>query len=213
MEAQRIDDGHNDGTTTPTIKGVLDSRSGATRERQHANGGESRKRQPDPTDERSQDCDSAWSRANGDQGVSKFRTKRGTLTLEIKASVWDKTGGLCWYCGKMLHPFREFTIDHIQPSSHGGSDDVQNLVPSCRHCNGKKGGQSSEAIRQMFRRRPPQFPEDKTSFSMSEAAEVLGVSQATVGRLRSAYRVGRMDGKSVVFSGFEILVMEQGRKR
>lgn len=58
--------------------------------------------------------------------------------------VWQKTGGLCWYCGARLY-YREeadtevkkrlvFTADHLHPRAHGGRGRA-NKVPACKYCN------------------------------------------------------------------------------
>lgn len=57
----------------------------------------------------------------------------------IRASVWAKTGGRCFYCQHPLNPFLDFTIDHVVPVAKGGGDELANLVPACRLCNSRKG--------------------------------------------------------------------------
>ncbi len=42
----------------------------------------------------------------------------------------------CQYCGKRG---RDLTLDHIIPRSRGGQSTWENLVASCKLCNGKKG--------------------------------------------------------------------------
>lgn len=66
---------------------------------------------------------------------------------ELRASVWDKSGGRCWYCGRQTNPFRDFHVDHAIPVVSGGSNDLDNLVPSCQPCNGAKGSLSLEEFR------------------------------------------------------------------
>lgn len=65
-------------------------------------------------------------------------TWRDKLQLRISRPTKDRIievyGGKCHYCGQ---PACE--IDHIHPKSLGGSDDLDNLVPSCTPCNRKKG--------------------------------------------------------------------------
>jgi 5-methylcytosine-specific restriction endonuclease McrA len=66
---------------------------------------------------------------------------------KLKKLVWQKTGGLCFYCGCKLLPYGSnepdlFTIDHVAPMRNGGDDNLDNLVPSCSRCNRSKGDKS-----------------------------------------------------------------------
>lgn len=69
------------------------------------------------------------------------------MTRIIKKIVFAKTGGHCWYCGQELDPFGTWQIDHQQPRSQGGADDIDNLVAACRRCNNRKGGRTIEQFR------------------------------------------------------------------
>jgi hypothetical protein len=42
---------------------------------------------------------------------------------------------------------RWFSADHIVPKLYGGSDDADNLRPSCRSCNSIKGTRTVEQFR------------------------------------------------------------------
>lgn len=55
---------------------------------------------------------------------------RASLTRRYRA----KYGNFCYYCGCDLHEFCSH-IDHVIPVSEGGTEDVENLVLSCRFCN------------------------------------------------------------------------------
>lgn len=55
--------------------------------------------------------------------------------------LFKNQGSRCGYCHK-LTPFHEFTVDHIQPRSRGGSDSPHNLVGACQWCNNKKGNRN-----------------------------------------------------------------------
>lgn len=65
----------------------------------------------------------------------------------LRADVWSKTGGKCWYCGIDLNPFKNFHVEHMQPKSKGGTDALDNLVPACSDCNLSKGGLSVNEFR------------------------------------------------------------------
>lgn len=49
-------------------------------------------------------------------------------------------GCKCGYCGvsERLEPLAGFQVDHFIPQSKGGSDELENLVASCRRCNNLK---------------------------------------------------------------------------
>jgi 5-methylcytosine-specific restriction endonuclease McrA len=46
-------------------------------------------------------------------------------------------GMICVYCTKALD-FSTLTKDHVIPLSKGGTDDIENVVPSCLRCNQTK---------------------------------------------------------------------------
>ena len=63
--------------------------------------------------------------------------RTGTLTIkDAKKIVADPP--MCPYCGKVI-PYREISIDHIQPRSKGGASEPANLVYCDRRCNQAKG--------------------------------------------------------------------------
>jgi 5-methylcytosine-specific restriction endonuclease McrA len=53
---------------------------------------------------------------------------------------------LCYWCELELSG-RNITKDHLQPLSRGGSNSIDNLVPSCRPCNSSKGSQTAAEFR------------------------------------------------------------------
>lgn len=61
-------------------------------------------------------------------------------------AVFHKTQGHCGYCGCSLN-FEGFTTDHITPRSKGGSNELSNLLPCCKSCNGSKAARSVEDFR------------------------------------------------------------------
>lgn len=50
--------------------------------------------------------------------------------------VFDKCNGHCAYCGADL--LKGWNVDHIKPLVFGGTNDLENLNPSCKHCNNYK---------------------------------------------------------------------------
>lgn len=64
--------------------------------------------------------------------------KRVNIPSHIRAAVWNKTGGNCWYCKKPTTPYDDFQVDHVIPVSKGGANRIDNLVPCCKSCNSTK---------------------------------------------------------------------------
>jgi len=62
-----------------------------------------------------------------------------SFSSATKQAVWNKTNGHCYYCRNPLKPWETFSIDHVIPKAKGGTDELDNLVPSCRRCNSRKG--------------------------------------------------------------------------
>ena len=87
-----------------------------------------------------------------------------------KQAVWDKTGGMCWYCGKQLvignakdaesrKLIRQwFCIDHVIPKTKGGSNKLENLLPACWICNATKCYRSLEDYRMLLAVRELDIP-------------------------------------------------------
>lgn len=60
------------------------------------------------------------------------------ISKKIRFEVFKRDGFACVYCGK-TPPTVVLEVDHVEPRSKGGTDDIQNLVTACFDCNrGKK---------------------------------------------------------------------------
>lgn len=57
-------------------------------------------------------------------------------------TVWNKSNGLCVYCGAVAEH-----CDHVIPKVKGGSNDADNLVAACALCNTRKHNRSVEEFR------------------------------------------------------------------
>ena len=69
--------------------------------------------------------------------------------------VYEKFGGRCAYCGREI-AYKDMQVDHKVPLYRGygtlvgverGTDDMENLMPSCRRCNFRKGTLTIEQFR------------------------------------------------------------------
>src|SRR5690625_4668417 len=61
-----------------------------------------------------------------------------------------------YYCGKLLDDSTA-TLDHLQPSSRGGTSAKANMVPACSPCNEDKGALTLSEYRDMVRQRQPEW--------------------------------------------------------
>lgn len=72
------------------------------------------------------------------------RTTNLMLWKVIIRAVLKRDNYTCHYCGDRSG---DFEIDHMIPVSRGGSDDLDNLVTSCRTCNRQKRDKTVEEFR------------------------------------------------------------------
>jgi len=75
----------------------------------------------------------------------KFRRRNaiGNFTFKEWENKLKEFNNCCAYCKKPLNE-NEITIDHKIPLSRGGTNYIENLVPSCMSCNSKKGKRTPE---------------------------------------------------------------------
>ena len=65
-------------------------------------------------------------------------TERKPLSKKIRFEVFKRDKFTCQYCGRMS-PDVILEVDHMNPVSQGGDNDILNLITSCRDCNRGKG--------------------------------------------------------------------------
>jgi uncharacterized protein (TIGR02646 family) len=78
------------------------------------------------------------------------------MKRELRQQVYDRFDGHCAYCGCELK-LDEMQVDHFKPLARNvpdkwlqeerGTDDFENLMPSCRMCNFYKSRCSLESFR------------------------------------------------------------------
>ena len=88
--------------------------------------------------------------------------KRKPLTKKIRFEVFKRDKFTCQYCGSSA-PDVILEVDHIKPVASGGTNDLINLITSCKDCNRGKGKvrlddsqevqKQSEAIKELAERR------------------------------------------------------------
>lgn len=101
--------------------------------------------------------------------MPKFRKAQKTrYTSTILDEVFKKTLGHCVFCGVRLSLSAKsgqpdkypdvFTVEHWVPKRDGGTDDITNLFPSCKKCNGLKACGSIEFLRYNLIRERKNYP-------------------------------------------------------
>lgn len=64
--------------------------------------------------------------------------KREAISKKLRFEVFKRDNFTCQYCGRMA-PEVILEIDHINPISNNGDNNILNLITSCRDCNRGKG--------------------------------------------------------------------------
>lgn len=71
------------------------------------------------------------------------------FSAKIRKIVYEKYDGRCAYCGREI-AYKDMQVDHFIPQrgwNESGSNDITNLMPSCRMCNHYKRANSLETFR------------------------------------------------------------------
>ena len=64
---------------------------------------------------------------------------RAHLSVDTQRVVIERAHSRCEYCQSQADYATEtFAVEHIQPISQGGGNDLNNLALSCSGCNGRK---------------------------------------------------------------------------
>lgn len=69
--------------------------------------------------------------------LGEGRDSKRRFTGTLRARIYSRDGGKCWYCGVELAP--RWHADHVIPWARGGRTVENNGVASCPSCNLRKG--------------------------------------------------------------------------
>lgn len=73
-----------------------------------------------------------------------------TITKKMREQLYNEMNGRCAYCGQKID-LSEMQVDHIIPRYRGGSNNLENLICSCRSCNHyKRAANLPEFRRKIF---------------------------------------------------------------
>ena len=98
--------------------------------------------------------------------------KRKKFIKPLRISIWEKYGGHCAYCGIPLG-INNMQVDHLVPVYAGGSNDFDNLMPSCRSCNSYKRAHDLETFREYLEAIPNTLRRDSVTFRIGERFGVV----------------------------------------
>jgi 5-methylcytosine-specific restriction endonuclease McrA len=72
--------------------------------------------------------------------------RRDAIPPKTDVAILAKTSGKCVYCGVALTRRKgqpnSYHRDHVLAATKGGTEDIANLIPSCRTCNLRKGAKT-----------------------------------------------------------------------
>ena len=72
-------------------------------------------------------------RSNGQGQVQKW------IRNEKRLALYLRDGLACCYCGEGIEDGAKLTLDHLVAHSHGGGNEVSNLITACNRCNSSRG--------------------------------------------------------------------------
>ena len=80
------------------------------------------------------------------------------ISKKVREAVYQKYNGHCAYCGREI-AYKDMQVDHFYPLrawgiEDAGTDDISNLMPSCRMCNHYKRANSLETFRRYIKEIP-----------------------------------------------------------
>jgi hypothetical protein len=95
----------------------------------------------------------------------------GPITADERWAIWERDDFRCHYCGVRRH----LGVDHVIPRSQGGTNELANLVTSCRSCNSRKSAKPYQdfrreletGVRVVVHRNPSLYDRQSVSFPKS----------------------------------------------
>nr|DAE29747.1 MAG TPA: RECOMBINATION ENDONUCLEASE VII [virus sp. ctyMK1] len=96
-----------------------------------------------------------------------------------RKAVYEKYNGHCAYCGKKIN-YKDMQVDHFVPIRSGGTDDFENLMPSCRRCNHYKRASNLEGFREKISQIPVKLLRDSYIYKVAADFGFVPVEEKTV---------------------------------
>jgi hypothetical protein len=83
----------------------------------------------------------------------KYQAPGAWIRPNSRKKLYKRDNYTCFYCGKDLHGAspQDITLDHLLSREDGGTNDPENLVTACRHCNSGLERKLEEMKRKVLR--------------------------------------------------------------
>lgn len=112
------------------------------------------------------------------------------LSKKDRQIVWNKSNGICWYCGCDL-PEKGWHADHVEPirrSEYQGVvtvsrpdlDVIDNIVPACAQCNNFKATWPLEWFRENLEQQVKRGRKYSTNFRNAERYGLITVHEKKI---------------------------------
>ena len=75
---------------------------------------------------------------------------KNAVSPHARRLLYELQEGRCNGCGNSYEP-KDLTLDHICPSSKGGTNETDNLQLLCHNCNSIKGNRTMDYLRDRLR--------------------------------------------------------------
>lgn len=109
-----------------------------------------------------------------------------------RTEVYNKCNGHCAYCGKEI-TMKEMQVDHVKPLYRNdsvktlevwgverGTDDFENLLPSCSRCNKWKSTYSLEMFREIVQNSITRLERDTPNFRLAKDYGLLELTNKKI---------------------------------
>lgn len=102
---------------------------------------------------------------------------RQAIPKSIRNAVKAKFDGRCAYCGQSAN---RLVIDHLVAVVRGGTNEIDNLMPSCFSCNNFKMSFSLEQFREELRLQVHRARAHSLNFRLAERFGLIEVKEKPI---------------------------------
>ncbi len=123
-----------------------------------------------------------------------------SISKEKRIAVYNKYGGHCAYCGRKIE-YKEMQVDHFIPQRgylQNGSDEIENLMPSCRMCNHYKRANPLELFRTYIEEIPYKLRTNNYIYKVGKAYGLITDEERPV---KFYFEIKDPEGKETSYPG------------